>query len=237
MGKSSRASTPASANPELFMAQQSFTVIMLNIFFTWGVFNASEQFINLFLQVVQGNSPFQAALRLGPSPIAGILTNIVVGLIVNRVRADWIVITALILSSLCPLLMAMVHPSWSYWTFIFPATCLQPMGSDALFTVSSLLITSKFPAKTQGLAGGVSNTIFQIGKSFGLALTGLIANSVTAKSSSDQEGTNALLKGYRAAFWFCFALNCTTLCVSFWGLRKIGNVGRKRDEFLLLEDQ
>ena len=215
--------------PNIVWRNKVFSVITLNVFCTWGTFNASEQFLNFFLQGVQRNSPLQAALRLGPSPVAGILTNIAVGLIVHRVRADWIVITTLILSSTCPLLMAIAHPSWSYWAFIFPATSVNPMGSDALFTVSSLLITSMFPAKTQGLAGGVVNTIAQIGKSVGLALTALIANSVTAKSLSDHEGGDALLRGYRAAFWFCFALNGVTLCVSLWGLRKIGKVGLKKE--------
>ena len=179
--------------------------------------------------MVQKNTPLQAAVRLGPAPIGGILTNIAVGLMVHWVRADWIVNTTLILSSICPLLMAIAHPSWSYWACIFPATALNPMGSDALFTVSSLLITSMFPAKTQGLAGGVVNTIAQIGKSVGLALTALIANSVTARSLSAHEGGDAVLRGYRAAFWFCFALNGITLCVSVWGLRKIGKVGLKKE--------
>lgn len=107
---------------------------------------------------------------------------------------------------------------------------LQPFGIDSLFTISNLLITSVFPTKDQGLAGGVFNTVSQIGKSLGVAITAVIANTVTAKKAGGNfTDPDTLLPGYRSAFWFCFALNAFTLGLSILGLRKIGKVGLKRD--------
>lgn len=60
----------------------------------------------------------------------------------------------------------------------FPAVALNPIGADALFTVSNLVITSVFPSRMQGLADGVFNTIARIGKSVGLATSGVIAAGV-----------------------------------------------------------
>lgn len=71
----------------------------------------------------------------------------------------------------------------SYWEFVFPALALNVIGPDTLFTVSNLVITGVFPAKTQALAGGVFNTVAQIGKSVGLALSAVIATSITLQSS------------------------------------------------------
>jgi len=106
----------------------------------------------------------------------------------------------------------------------------NPTGADSLFTVSNLLITSVFPARTQALAGGVFNTVSQIGKSVGLALVAIIAASLTAKSAyADKTSPEALLVGYRATFWYCFACVIVTVALSFWGLRRIGKVGHKRD--------
>ncbi|XRM38586.1 hypothetical protein ABZX51_001990 [Aspergillus tubingensis] len=106
--------------------------------------------------------------------------------------------------------------------------CLNPIAADVLFTVSSLIIAGMFPAETQGLAAGVFNTVSQFGRTIGLALVALIANSVTEKdSTSDNDSPGALMVGYRASFWFLFAMNITSLVVSLIGLRKIGNVGRK----------
>jgi len=87
-----------------------------------------------------------------------------------------------------------------------------------------------FPAKTQALAGGVFNTISQIGKSVGLALVAVIAASVTARSESKgKTSEEAQLEGYHATFWFCFASVLVTIAISLWGLRNIGKVGHKRD--------
>jgi nitrate/nitrite transporter NarK len=200
------------------------------VFCIWAAFNAFEQYLNFFFQDIQDISPLGTALRFLPAPVSGALTNVVVGLIVHRVRGDWIVILTTVPCAIGSLLMAVVNPTWSYWACAFIANSLNPIGADGIFTVSNLLITSMFPPKTQGVAGGVFNTISQTGKAVGLALTALVANEVTANYLSvDKDSPEALLKGYRAAFWFCVALAVASLCVSVWGLRKIGKVGRKMD--------
>lgn len=152
------------------------------------------------------------------------------GLIVHRVRANTAVLIATSISLVSPLLLALASPRWSYWASPFPAILLNPVGADTLFTISNLLITSVFPAKTQGLAGGVFNTVAQIGKSVGLASAAVIAGVVTARvEGMDKESPEALMAGYRATYFYCFALTVTTLGFSVWGLRKIGMVGIKRE--------
>ncbi|RJE22589.1 Major Facilitator Superfamily [Aspergillus sclerotialis] len=127
-------------------------------------------------------------------------------------------------------LMAVAELRWSYWTCAFIANFLNPIGADGIFTVSNLLITSMFPPKTQGVAGGVFNTISQTGKSVGMALTALVANEVTRNYRSvDKPSSAALLVGYRASFWFCVALVSVSLCISALGLRRIGKMGKKSD--------
>ncbi|KAB8275241.1 major facilitator superfamily domain-containing protein [Aspergillus minisclerotigenes] len=86
-----------------------------------------------------------------------------------------------------------------------------------------------FPAETQGLAAGVFNTVSQIGKSFGLAIVALISNLVTGQQPQmeDKGSPEALIVGYRAAFWTLFGMNVASLVVSLFGLRKVGNIGKK----------
>ncbi len=89
---------------------------------------------------------------------------------------------------------------------------------------------SIFSPKTQIVTGGAFNIVSQTGKNVSLALTALVAYEVIANSAFiDKQSPEALLIGYRAAFWFCVALTVTSLCVTVWGLRMIGNVGRKID--------
>src|ERR1700712_4932399 len=97
-----------------------------------------------------------------------------------------------------------------------------------LYTVSNLIITSSFPASKQSLAGGVFNTVSQIGNSVGLTVGAVIAASVSA-SSSASEKKNVLEAGYRATFWACFAALGLVAIVSWVGLKKVGRVGIKVD--------
>jgi nitrate/nitrite transporter NarK len=229
VGRQERLNRPALI-PNSLWRHKVFSCICINVFCIWAAFNAFEQYLNFFFQDVQNISPLGTALRFLPAPVSGALTNVVVGLIVHRVRGDWIVIMTTIPCAIGSLLMAVANPAWSYWACAFIANFLNPIAADGIFTVSNLLITSMFSPKTQGVAGGVFNTISQTGKSVGLALTALVANEVTANFSSiDKHSPKNLLIGYRAAFWFCVALTVISLCVSIWGLRKIGKVGRKMD--------
>ena len=126
--------------------------------------------------------------------------------------------------------MCFIQPEWTYWACAFPAGLFNPVGADTLFTISNLVITSVFPARTQGLAGGVFNTVAQIGKSVGLATSGVIAASITEHSQyHEKESPEALMVGFRAAFWYMFALSCATGLLFIWSLKGIGKVGMKRE--------
>ncbi|WYZ43413.1 hypothetical protein EsH8_VI_001112 [Colletotrichum jinshuiense] len=216
--------------PNSLWKNRSFTSICISVFMVWGAFNATEQLSSFYLQYVQRLSAIDTSVRFLPAPVGGVLANIVTGLVVHKVRADVAILIAVTLACLSPLLMAIANPAWSYWVCIFPAMFMNAIGADTLFTISNLLITSLFPARTHGVAGGVYNTIAQIGKSVGLASSGAIASAVTARSAvADKESPMGLLEGYRASFWYCFALYGATLLITVWGLRKIGKVGVKKE--------
>ena len=101
--------------------------------------------------------------------------------------------------------------------------------SAVLFTVSNLVISEAFPPEMQSLAGGVFNEVSQFGNSVGLAVTAAIAASITDRSSTSESNEEALMKGYRAAFWTIFTGTAVVIMVSAFGLRKAGFVGKKND--------
>lgn len=246
VGRQERLGKPAII-PNSLWRNEIFTTICIAVFLTWGSFNALETILTFFFQKVQGLSATQTSIRFLPAPVSGAVANVAMGLIVHRVSANYLVIGAGTLSLVAPLAMAFAASHSSYWAsgksstlkplgmrtewFIgFLANVFNPCGADALFTISNLLITSVFPARTQGLAGGVFNTISQIGKSVGLALVAVIAASVSQRSAYvDKASPEALLEGYKATFWYCFAVIVGTIALCLWGLRNIGKVGHKRD--------
>jgi hypothetical protein len=126
------------------------------------------------------------------------------------------------------LLMAIIHRDWPYWACAFPAVILIPIGADALYTISNLVIISQFPKQTQALAGSVLNTIAQIAKSISLATSAAIAASVTTDTSYEwKQSPMALLEGYKAAFWYLFSLVCVTILLFLWGLRSVSKLDTK----------
>lgn len=228
VGRQERKGHPALISNSLW-SNTAFTSICMNVMLTWGAFNAFEQLLNFFFQEVQGLKAMESAWRFIPMPVSGLITSIVTGLILHRCRADWIMNITTAISCFSPFLMVLVDPSWSYWSCVFPAIFLNAVGADSLFTVSNILIGSVFPAEMQGLAGGVFNTVSQIGKSMGLALVALISNRVTEGSLiPDKRSPEALMEGYRASFLFLFGVNVVSLVVGGWGLRKVGKIGGER---------
>lgn len=76
--------------------------------------------------------------------------------------------------------------------------------SIVILTVGILLVSEVFPDRTQALAGAVFNTVAQFGQAFGLALIGVVLDSVIHKSAyADKGWPSALSTSYHAGFWTC----------------------------------
>lgn len=183
-------------------------------------------------QEVQQLSALQASLRLLPSVVIGSLCQLSTGLLVHRVSAFYLVVGSTLLSAGAPLLMAVIKVQSPYWYNAFFAQILAPISADILFTVALLVISDVFPQKTQALAGAVFNTVSQFGSSLGLTVMAVISSTATkhaAHSVADEQAPGPLLGGYRAGFWAAFAWMMCAFLIGGVGLRRIGNVGLKRD--------
>ncbi|KAM5453441.1 hypothetical protein MaudCBS49596_002643 [Microsporum audouinii] len=198
-----------------------FVSISLIVFFTWAVILSSELVLSLFFQKVQLLSPFDTSARLLPNVVIGIILNLSTGLFVHLVRVNYLVIAVSIIASIAPLLMAIIDPSWNYWVCAFWGVLLGPVAIDVVFTIAHLMITDIFPSSTQALAGAVFNTIAQLGSSVGLSAIAVISATVEKASPYPDQSPEAIMAGYRAAFWACFA---TMLIVAFIGLVGLRNV-------------
>ena len=107
---------------------------------------------------------------------------------------------------------------------------LNAVGPDVLYTASNLIITDAFPERTQALAGGVFNTVAQFGKTFGLGLSSVVANSIWIKlEGKGHTRQYVLAEGYNAAWWFILGITAITILISLWGLRSVPRLGVKRE--------
>lgn len=177
-------------------------------------------------QEIQHLSAVEAATRILPSIVVGIILNVVTGHIVHIIPAIWLVTTASLLSSGSPLIMALAQPKSSYWVGPFFAQLLLPFSIDVLFTVGLLIISEGFPEDRQSFAGALFNTAAQLGNALGLAIMQVVSTAVT-KRTATSDSTDAILEGYRACFWFDFALMLVSVVVGGFGLRRAGKIGLK----------
>lgn len=114
VGRQERLGKPAII-PNSLWRNRSFTFITISVFLTWGSFNSIETILTFYFQRVQSLSATQASIRFLPEPVSGALCNIAMGLLVQRVRADWLVLIGCTISLIAPLCMAFASPSSSYW--------------------------------------------------------------------------------------------------------------------------
>ncbi|KAF7562467.1 hypothetical protein G7046_g1668 [Stylonectria norvegica] len=214
--------------PNKLWRNSSFTSVCIAVFLCWASLNGIEYFTTLYFQRVEGLSALQSSLRFIPHVIMGASVNIITDLLISRVKVRTLAVVSALISLVAAPLMATVDVGEKYWVAPFWAMFLSPVNPDVLFTVSNLIISDAYPLEMQSLAGGVFNEVAQFGNSVGLAITAAIAASVTEHSGSE-EHVEALMKGYRAAFWTIFA-SCASVTVVVWfGFRKGGIVGRKED--------
>jgi hypothetical protein len=173
----------------------------------------------------------------------GAAVNVLMGFLISRVNIHTLAVGSALITMIAAPLMATIDVDDTYWNAAFWAMLLSPVNPDGkncnypsidsylhftvLFTASNLVISNAFPAEVQSLAGGVFNEVAQFGNSVGLAVTAAIAASVTEHSSAPS--TEALMDGYRAAFWTIFTATALVVVISFVGFRKGGLVGAKEE--------
>lgn len=215
--------------PNSLWFNRYFSVVCLTVFLAWGTFNGLESMFTLYFQEAQQLDVLQTSLRFLPSGIGGLIIEIIAGSLVRKLSAHYLVSIGLLASSVAPFLMTFATASSSYWHFSFVANLLNPIGADCLFTAANLYITASFPDKTQAIAGGVFNTVSQVGKAFGIAIAAVVASTVTSNSEfSDKHNTEALMRGYHASFQYMTAVSCITVFIALIGLRGIGIVGHRK---------
>ncbi|KAL0938322.1 uncharacterized protein CTRU02_204932 [Colletotrichum truncatum] len=216
--------------PNSLWRSHVFTSCCIMVLLTNALTNCMELYSSLFFQQVQGSSATKASLQVVPSLVAGALTSIATGLFVHRMPVLWMLLISTAMSTVAPLLMALIRVDQLYWENAFFAQILTPISCDILFTVGLLIISDVFPKHTQALGGAVFNTCAQLGAAMGMSVTQVIASSVTNQSEyTDKSSPVALMKGYRVSFWTMFGWMMFICLVCIGGMRRVGVIGVKRD--------
>ncbi|KAF8625057.1 hypothetical protein AX15_005579 [Amanita polypyramis BW_CC] len=207
-------------------ANGKFAAIQIIAFLEWCAFASWMLWVQLYYQSYKGYSPIQTMIRLLPAPVTGLILTFIVGVVVGWLPAIYLLSIGAMATGVACLLFALIKVEATYWAFSFPSTILAVWGADLIFACGSLFVARIAFPHEQSLAGGIFQTLTQLGTSFGLAITTIAHNRVTSHESvrtgiiPDSQSSNvppeAQLQGYRAAQWagFAFAMGGKSISCS-----------------------
>ena len=188
----------------------AMTPLILALFMlygTWGIFSV---YGTLYFQNIMGATPLQVVAWYVPLGVAGLIFSIIEGFILHRVPGRILLIISGLGAVGSQLLLALIPERGSYWAWIFPATILSTIGIDLSTILMTVFITTHFPSSRQGLAGGVINSVLQLGVALCLGLTDFIQSSTVKEAG--------LRRSYKNTFWFGVAAGSLSLLVmTIWG--------------------
>ncbi|KAI0789690.1 efflux transporter [Abortiporus biennis] len=212
-----------------FAVMQCIVLCLMSAFQSWMFWTV------LYYQSYKQYSPVLTMIRMLPMIPAGITCNIIIGLLIGRIPAVYLIATGCLCTGIAGLLFAVINTSATYWAFGFPAAIISVWGADFVFAAGSLYIAKVSLPHEQSLSGGLFQTMTQLGTSLGLSITTIVFDRVRAQESAkmgviiDVTGSNAplpaQLHAYRAAQWTVLGLGAFAAIMAVIFLRGAGIVG------------
>lgn len=188
-------------------AMTPLMMALLVLYGTWGIFSV---YGTLYFQNIMGATPVQVVAWYVPLGVAGLLLSAIEGFILHLVPGRILLVISGLGAVGSQLLLALVPEGGSYWAWIFPATILSTIGIDLSTILMTVFITTQFPSSRQGLAGGVINSVLQLGVALCLGLTDIIQSSTVKEAG--------LRTSYKNTFWFGVAASSLSLLLMIiWG--------------------
>ncbi|RYP52391.1 hypothetical protein DL768_002422 [Monosporascus sp. mg162] len=211
----------------------SAALAIMGTFF--GYFNNFLVLATFFWQDFQGLSALQTTLRFIPTGATGFIVAFIMSHLVSRLPTWMLLLFGNFTASVSCLLFSIpIPPDTSYFAFGFPAMILSVIGADIAWPCLTLFTSKSLPQADQAMGGALINSMGQIGRSIGLAVTTAIQTGVMASQRGlpvEQSGgieawEPASLAGLRAGNWFNFGLGVFCMALVAISFRGTGIVGK-----------
>ena len=214
--------------PPSIWKSSCFCAMLTTVFLVWLNFNSLPLFCSLNFQEVQGLSSVRTSIYFLTIVPVGIAANIIAGALVGRINSIWLVVVGSIGSAASALVFCITDPRNGYAKSMLPVLLFNAWP-DLFFAPAQLYACTTVGPRHAALAGSLFSLTVRLSMSLGLAATSAVSTS-TAKQAAkslgiSKDNPNALLKGYQAAGWLCFASSAAGLLIALLFLRKIGIVG------------
>ena len=163
-----------------------------------------------YFQDIMGATPLQVVAWMTPIAVGGIILNVLEGFALHLLPGRLFLVVAGVAALGWPLLLAFVPEGGSYWAWIFPSNVMVTMSIDLSYALICVFITTTLPSARQGLAGGLINSVMQLGMAIVLGFSDIV-QSYTVDSAG-------LRQSYKNTFWFGVATGAVSLVLLvIWG--------------------
>ncbi|MFI6967192.1 MFS transporter [Streptomyces sp. NPDC050255] len=150
---------------------------IVGFLFNFALFGSTFM-LGLYLQHARGASPFEAGLELLPMTIFFPVANIVYSRISARFSNGILLTTFLLLAGIASLTMVTISQSTPYWV-VAVAVGVANIGAGIISPGMTAALVDAAGPEHANVAGSVLNANRQIGSLVGIAVMGVILNSIT----------------------------------------------------------
>ena len=150
------------------LKERNFAISTLVMFALGFVLYASLALLPIFLQTLMGYTAMLSGLVLSPGGIVTLLALPLVGRLLSRFEARWLVVIGVTVSSLSMFQMARFDLDIDFWTAAY-TRIVQGFGLAFLFVPINTMAFHFIPRAKTGMATGLMNLARNIGGSCGIA--------------------------------------------------------------------
>ncbi|KKY15944.1 putative aminotriazole resistance [Phaeomoniella chlamydospora] len=206
--------------PLYIWKDRNFSLLVLILSLGFMGFSGNSFWLCLFFQEIKRFEPIAIAARMLPMAIAGIIVNVIAGLVMHKISNKILMTIGSLGFCGCFALLSAMPADNNYWPFIFPALCLSVVGADFVFMVVNMYVMSSLPPSHQSIAGAILQTATRIVTAIGLGIQTAAFTSLSPSGSS----TSTDFKPYRAAWWVAMgAAGFSLVFVPFITVRRQGD--------------
>ncbi|RVX66491.1 hypothetical protein B0A52_09775 [Exophiala mesophila] len=186
------------------------TPLLLALLLLYGTAGIVLLYATQYFQNILNASPLEIVAWYTPMVLGGLFLSLIEGFILHMVPGRILLVISALGAVGCQVLLATLPDSPNYWAWIFPAMVLCTVGIDLSYTLASVFVTTQFPKARQGLAGGLLNSVLQLGVALLLG-----ASDIIQSYTVDEVG---LKHSYKNVFWLGTAAACVSVVViAIWG--------------------
>jgi MFS family permease len=192
--------------PGSIFKQKSMTPLIISMLFLYGTFGIILVYGTQYFENIMGATPLQVVSWYVPMVVGGLILSTAGGLLLHLLPSKPLLILSGCGALGASLLLALVPVGGSYWAYILPAMILGTTGIDIAYNMTNIFLTTQLPSSQQGLAGGLINSVLQLGITVLLGFSDIV--------QSETFPSQGLRRSYKNTFWFATAAGATALLMN-----------------------